>query len=75
MVPTAFATACTTRQITLSPGKVIVRVEHPALPGNPYLILPEPGRPESVLQDRIDACIVALHADFITLSQDQWDIL
>lgn len=74
-VPDAFAQACTARWFDFGRGPVLVRVEHPEMPGRPVIGQVEPGLPESSLQEKIAACIVALHADFTTLSQDTWDIL
>lgn len=73
--PAAFADACTARWFDFGRGPTVVRVEHPEMPGRPIIGMAEPGLPESGLQETVTACIVALHADFTTLSQDQWDIL
>nr|DAV12670.1 MAG TPA: hypothetical protein [Caudoviricetes sp.] len=40
------------------------------MPGRPVIGVAEPGLPESGLQETVTACIVALHADFTTLSQE-----
>jgi len=71
-VPPAFVAACAVREFDFGRGPAVVRVEHPALPGRPILGIVEPGKPEGGLQEKIAACIVALHADF---TQHQWDIL
>lgn len=73
-IPAAFSDACTARWFDFGRGPTVVRVEHPALPGRPVIGVVDPGLPESGLQEKVAACIVALHADFNTLSQD-FDIL
>lgn len=70
-----FADACTVRWFDFGRGPTVVRVSHPEMPGRSLIGIVEPGLPESGLQAKAAECIVALHADFIALSQDQWDIL
>lgn len=54
-------------------GKTVV-VRSDLLPGQPMFGFVEPGKPESDLQDKIEACTKALHAEIITQSQE-FDIL
>jgi len=74
IAPPAFVEAVSVRWFDFGRGPTVVRVDHPAMPGRPVIGVAEPGLPESGLQAKAAACIVALHADFTTLSQD-FDIL
>lgn len=71
-VPATFADAVAFRVFDLGKGGLVVRSEHPDLPGEPVLGLLEPGLPDSALQDKKAACIVALHASLNDPSR--WDI-
>ena len=77
-VPPEFAAAVAFRVFDFGPkGGLVVRSEHPALPGHPVLGLLEPGLPDSSLQDKKAACIVALHTEFTALpiTADDWNII
>lgn len=73
-VPAAFADGVRFTVFDLGKGGLVVRTEHDAVPGVPIIGLLEPGLPESALQDKKAACMVALHDEF-TKQSDEWDIL
>jgi hypothetical protein len=74
-VPAVFADAVVYRVFDLGKGGLVVRTEHPALPGQPIIGLLEPGLPESALQEKKAACMVALHDEFTKQITAEWDIL
>lgn len=61
--------------VTRFPGSAgeTVRVEHPEVPGEPVLILAEPGLPESEMQAKIASAARQLH-DTFTSNQD-WSLM